>query len=84
MIVDRRAFFKSVMSALPLAALSSSKLNRAIYEELFPQRNIFSMTDILTLLQKKPELTELAGKIQRNEQYYLMIRKEHELEKKYV
>ncbi len=57
---------------------------RAIYEELFPQRNIFSMTDILTLLQKKPELTELAGKIQRNEQYYLMIRKEHELEKKYV
>jgi len=42
---------------------------REIYKRLYPKEKIFYMEDILTLLQKHPELQEINAGTQRNEGY---------------
>ncbi|OGI17037.1 MAG: spore coat protein [Candidatus Melainabacteria bacterium RIFOXYA12_FULL_32_12] len=49
-----------------------------IYEELYPQNPDFKMQDILDLLDKKPELTQINSKFERNEGLKKSIDKDKE------
>lgn len=45
------------------------KFVREVYKNLYSNKNVFSMKDILNLLKKNPELTEINSDIQRDEGY---------------
>jgi glutamate-1-semialdehyde aminotransferase/spore coat polysaccharide biosynthesis protein SpsF (cytidylyltransferase family) len=47
-----------------------------IYEELYPRNKNFSMTDVLNLLERRPELKNMNTKYQRNEGYKKSLKKD--------
>jgi spore coat polysaccharide biosynthesis protein SpsF len=51
---------------------------RQVYETLYPQKNDFGMTDILRLMDERPELQVMNQKFMRNEGYQKSLRKDAE------